>query len=83
MHLPDDRNLGLGSGPVGKGSTLPDPCHVHRWNEVGDVDMVAWRGDRDERNWPQRIKRGGLWPWTAIEVRASDEDWQRTQREFA
>jgi hypothetical protein len=44
--------------------------------------MVAWRGDRDERNWPLRIKRGGLWPWTPIDPRASDEDWQRTQREF-
>ena len=54
-----------------------------RWNEVGDVDMVAWRGDRDARKWPPRIKRGGLWPWTAIDPRASDDDWQRTQREFA
>jgi hypothetical protein len=54
-----------------------------RWNEVGDVDMVAWRGDRDERNWPLRIKRGGLWPWTPIDPKASDEDWQRTMREFA
>ena len=51
-----------------------------RWNEVGDVDMVAWRGDRDERNWPMRIRRGGQWPWTAIDPRVSDEKWQQQQR---
>lgn len=26
--------------------------------------IERWRGDRDERTWPQRIKRGGDWPWT-------------------
>ena len=27
------------------------------------VDFVAWRGDRDERDWPSRLRRGGSWPW--------------------
>lgn len=27
------------------------------------VDFVAWRGDREEREWPQRLKAGGAWPW--------------------
>lgn len=27
------------------------------------VDFVAWRGDRDERDWPTRLRRGGSWPW--------------------
>lgn len=26
--------------------------------------IERWRGDRDERSWPERIKRGGEWPWT-------------------
>lgn len=49
-----------------------------RWNEVGDADMVAWRGDRDERSWPPRIRRGGQWPWTAVDPSVSDEAWQRS-----
>ena len=27
------------------------------------VDMVAWRGDRDERDWPEMLTAGGTWPW--------------------
>jgi replicative DNA helicase len=27
------------------------------------VDFMPWRGDREERDWPKRIKAGGLWPW--------------------
>lgn len=27
------------------------------------VDMVSWRGDRDERNWPEMLTAGGTWPW--------------------
>lgn len=26
--------------------------------------IERWRGDRDERSWPERITRGGEWPWT-------------------
>jgi replicative DNA helicase len=29
------------------------------------VDMVPWRGDRDERQWPERLEAGGKWPWSA------------------
>ena len=28
------------------------------------VDVVRWRGDRDERDWPTRMYKGGDWPWT-------------------
>ena len=77
----DERNM----RPRGSAALLgwPEFGYGLRWNEVGDVDMVAWRGDRDARNWPPRIKRGGLWPWTAIDPRASDDDWRRTQEQFA
>jgi hypothetical protein len=27
------------------------------------VDFVGWRGDRDERDWPRRLKAGSVWPW--------------------
>lgn len=30
------------------------------------VDMVPWRGDRDERNWPERLIAGGQWPWSSF-----------------
>ncbi len=26
-------------------------------------DLIRWRGDRDEREWPARLVRGGEWPW--------------------
>ena len=29
------------------------------------VDLVAWRGDREERDWPKRLRSGGAWPWEA------------------
>jgi hypothetical protein len=25
--------------------------------------LVRWRGDRDERAWPESLRRGGDWPW--------------------
>jgi hypothetical protein len=28
------------------------------------VDVIKWRGDRDERDWPERMYKGGDWPWT-------------------
>ena len=28
------------------------------------VQVIRWRGDRDERNWPPRLRRGGTLPWT-------------------
>lgn len=27
------------------------------------VDFVAWRGDRSERQWPKKLRSGGIWPW--------------------
>jgi len=28
--------------------------------------IERWRGDRDERAWPDRLKRGGDFPWTPV-----------------
>jgi hypothetical protein len=40
-----------------------------RWPEVGlwldtNGDLSPWRGAREEREWPDRIERGGDWPWS-------------------
>jgi AAA domain/DnaB-like helicase N terminal domain len=35
-------------------------------NAIGrTADLVHWRGDRDERNWPRALAAGGHWPWSA------------------
>lgn len=31
------------------------------------MDLVPWRGDREERNWPTRLRAGGWWPWEAVQ----------------
>lgn len=38
----------------------PDP------EEPNCVDVVRWRGDRDQRSWPKRMYRGHSWPWQPI-----------------
>jgi AAA domain/DnaB-like helicase N terminal domain len=40
-----------------------------RWNDESSrmcrvMDVVSWRGERDERMWPEKIMSGGLWPWS-------------------
>jgi hypothetical protein len=42
-----------------------------RWPEFGlhlsaNGTLEHWRGDRDTRDWPAALQRGGAWPWTAI-----------------
>lgn len=27
------------------------------------ANLVRWRGDRDQRAWPENFRRGGTWPW--------------------
>jgi hypothetical protein len=61
--------------PAGRG---PRPIRPYgaslwsRWPEFGifldgDTGLFEhWRGPRDERAWPEGVKRGGEWPWTAI-----------------
>jgi replicative DNA helicase len=40
--------------------------------EAGEnvYDFVAWRGSREERDWPRQVRRGdwqmGDWPWVAV-----------------
>jgi len=39
------------------------------------VDVVPWRGDRDQRDWPEMLAGGGVWPWSAYVSAGSDEPW--------
>lgn len=32
------------------------------------VDVVPWRGDREQRDWPTRLKSGRQWPWESDET---------------
>jgi energy-coupling factor transporter ATP-binding protein EcfA2 len=52
-----------------------------RWPEFGlylspEGYLRHWRGDRDERQWPVAVKRGGEWPWTSL-TKESDVTWAR------
>lgn len=40
--------------------------------------IERWRGDRDERKWPEQISRGGEWPWTpkvGLQANVDALDW--------
>ena len=40
--------------------------------------IERWRGDRDERTWPEQITRGGDWPWTpkaSLQGNVDSLDW--------
>ena len=32
-------------------------------NSRGTFDIQRWRGDREERHWPESLARGSVWPW--------------------
>ena len=57
--------------PRGSSALLgwPEFGYGLRWSDapIGKVsrtvDMVSWRGDRDERDWPEMLTAGGVWPW--------------------
>ena len=59
--------------PHGQGSNRPTRPYGAsmwmRWPEFGlylsdTGTLIHWRGQRDEREWPASLKRGGDWPWT-------------------
>jgi energy-coupling factor transporter ATP-binding protein EcfA2 len=57
-----------------------------RWPEFGiylgkEGGLQHWRGPRDEREWPARLRRGGEWPWTIApdeHTIADDGTWRPT-----
>jgi hypothetical protein len=55
-----------------------------RWPEFGihlseDGDITHWRGQRDERDFPEALSRGGIWPWTAA-LKLDDQHWIAIRR---
>lgn len=55
-----------------------------RWPEIGiyldkDGKLTHWRGAREEREWPQKLERGGHWPWTPS-LTKPDELWIAIQK---
>jgi hypothetical protein len=70
-HAPKPDSAGHRSGPIGSSYWM-------RWPEFGLLlrpapdaeptvfELGRFRGDRDERAWPERLIKGaGRWPWTA------------------
>lgn len=61
------------SGNSSKRPTRPYGASLWmRWPEFGlhleeSGELQHWRGDRDERDWPQQLRRGGEWPWSTDE----------------
>jgi DnaB-like helicase N terminal domain/AAA domain len=56
-----------------------------RWPEFGihlgaDGQVTHWRGQRDQRDWPTALRRGGYWPWTPVAVDRDPEPWSGPTR---
>lgn len=52
---------------------------LRRDEETGETVIERWRGDRDERDWPERLKRGGDFPWTpvtSLQAQVDTQDWR-------
>lgn len=71
--------------PRGSSSLMgwPEFGYGLRLNEMNRVDLVGWRGDRDERDWPRQIGRGTDWPWVPLNPQAGDAEWQNQLRRLA
>lgn len=73
----------------GNGATRPTRPYGaslwSRWPEFGlylgpTGALEHWRGARDERSWPKRLQRGGVWPWEPAPDAPAvlSADWQPT-----
>lgn len=65
----------LGWPEFGYGIRPADPSTCEEARDRRVVDMVAWRGDRDEREWPERLAAGGVWPWTQRVIPPNEARW--------
>lgn len=57
--------------PRGSAALLGWPEFGFGLKPTADKEVVAisrWRGDRDERSWPKKMRRGGRWPWIPEEI---------------
>lgn len=44
--------------------------------ETGHGLLKRWRGDRERRAWPIRLRSGGLWPWTPADTTDNPEEYR-------
>lgn len=51
-------------------------CEPDSENRVREVEVRAWRGDRDERRWPRRLVWGTPWPWVVKSSSPSAPDYR-------
>lgn len=85
-----ETHAGHGSGMLAHRPVRPAGASLWlRWPEFGyglrladddlaaqerRMDLVAWRGPRDEREWPKQLVAGEPWPWVA----APEPTWGRS-----
>lgn len=50
------------------------PDETDEGKSIGRANVIRWRGDRDERDWPNAIRRGGRLPWTDDRREPSDAE---------
>ncbi len=61
-HVPHGKDGNRPTRPYGASMWLRWPEFGLHLTEAGTLSH--WRGQRDEREWPSTLKRGGEWPWT-------------------
>jgi hypothetical protein len=59
----------------GKGIIAGGKCPVHGRNDGHSVVVEQWRGDREERTWPQRLVYGDGWYPGALDANPSQWPW--------
>lgn len=83
-HAPHGDGFGRNLRPFGSSVWLRWPefglgIARNRDDPQGIYQFTRWRGDRDERQWPKRLKRTGMtgrdWPWQALDY---DDRWHST-----
>lgn len=66
-HSPHGQNGSRDLRPIGSSLWLRWPEFGYGLKKIPDepntVMFSPWRGPRDERAWPSKLVRGGIWPW--------------------
>lgn len=65
---PAGSSLQLRWPEFGLGLRPPADYEAKAGERCKEVELVAWRGGRDDRSWPSKLVYGDLWPWKAVEA---------------
>jgi hypothetical protein len=75
-HAPHAGPTGRSLRPVGSSLFLrwPEFGLGIRPEDDGSFTLTRWRGSRDERQWPTKLRRGSEseWPWVAVDQSSED-----------